>query len=560
MGVLNDMYIGFELFNKIENKIKEKSVSYKKEIVNELVSFLISDKFFACYGSFKEEYLSLLIRVCEINEKLLFLKILFPLLEELKKNKFENQLEKLEKLKKEDFVKLNNIYYGGEFQKMMKKNAEKVQKFFEDLNSIDQDYITNYKNFTKSVMNMVFGIKEFLGKEDSFRKEYFVNRSSFEFKNFLKIITNEKSMIINEINQMESFSYIEEFYQFIVSAFYSFINNDKINNLFKVTYNTLKNKNVMEEFCNPKLKENYHWFLFEEYSNKNNPNLKYKLLSFSGKRFKNEKLSMNAFESINKKEDNELINGFIYKSILTGQEIIMIKLNFEYNKQNIKIFEQIKKEIEKQLNIIKEKDISYNKLNSYIQINDKIISYEQLDELLLKELIDKKIIIQTEQIKIEKENNKTQIYTPLNDDKNNNSNELEREKNKNIKNQIEIENQKKIKLNNDTKESLIEKILEKDKEIKELKVELSRFPFILNDGETLLSIIFISTDQKIHYSLICKNTDKFEKIEKQLYEKYPDYSKSENYFTLRGNIINKSENLEFNQIMNSDIITLNIKE
>ena len=81
MGVLNDMYIGFELFNKIENKIKVKSVSYKKEIVNELVSFLISDKFFACYGSFKEEYLSLLIKVCEINEKLLFLKILFPLLE-----------------------------------------------------------------------------------------------------------------------------------------------------------------------------------------------------------------------------------------------------------------------------------------------------------------------------------------------------------------------------------------------------------------------------------------------------------------------------------------------
>ena len=71
-----------------------------------------------------------------------------------------------------------------------------------------------------------------------------------------------------------------------------------------------------------------------------------------------------------------------------------------------------------------------------------------------------------------------------------------------------------------------------------------------------MTIIIISNDKKIHYSFLCKNTDKFTRIEKLIYEKYPEYKKTENYFFVNGNKINKNETLEENKIKNSDIITI----
>ena len=109
-------------------------------------------------------------------------------------------------------------------------------------------------------------------------------------------------------------------------------------------------------------------------------------------------------------------------------------------------------------------------------------------------------------------------------------NELLEEKNKNkdleeIINKLKLElnkknenfkgnEEKKEKLINETeKESLYKTILEKDKEIKELRNKLSRYPFELNEGEELMVINFKSVDQKIqNYSVICKKTDIFNKI------------------------------------------------
>ena len=112
------------------------------------------------------------------------------------------------------------------------------------------------------------------------------------------------------------------------------------------------------------------------------------------------------------------------------------------------------------------------------------------------------------------------------------------------------------KKNNVEKEilELVKELRNKEKEIQSLK---SAFPFEIKQGEKLMSIIFISVDQKIHHSFICKNTDMFINIEKSLYDIYPEYKESENYFLLRGSKINKYKSLESNNIQNSDIITLN---
>ena len=109
---------------------------------------------------------------------------------------------------------------------------------------------------------------------------------------------------------------------------------------------------------------------------------------------------------------------------------------------------------------------------------------------------------------------------------------------------------------------LFENLIKKDKEIEELKIKISRFPFELEEGEKLMSVIFKSTDQKINLSVICKNTDKFNKIEGKIYEKkeYFDYSILATFFTVKGRIVNKYQTLEENQILDNDIIILNIKD
>ena len=77
-----------------------------------------------------------------------------------------------------------------------------------------------------------------------------------------------------------------------------------------------------------------------------------------------------------------------------------------------------------------------------------------------------------------------------------------------------------------------------------------------DEGEQLMTVIFISEDQKVHYSFICKKTDKFQDLESKLYKIYPEYSKTDNHFAVNGRTITQSKNLDENEIKNSDIITL----
>ena len=117
---------------------------------------------------------------------------------------------------------------------------------------------------------------------------------------------------------------------------------------------------------------------------------------------------------------------------------------------------------------------------------------------------------------------------------------------KNLLNELN-EKLKNIKINNDKFNELLEEIRIKDKII-------SNYPIKLLDGEKLISAIFVSSDKNIHYSIICKNTDKFSKIENMLYDAYPELIESENNFLINGKLINKYKSLDFNNIKNNDII------
>ena len=110
---------------------------------------------------------------------------------------------------------------------------------------------------------------------------------------------------------------------------------------------------------------------------------------------------------------------------------------------------------------------------------------------------------------------------------------------------------------NNSVDSVVKLIREKEAIINDLNEKLKRYPFVLEKNEKIMSIIFSSINKKINYSLVCKNTDTIHKIEEQLYMVYPNLSEVENYFLCNGQLINKFQTFETNNIKNGDTIFIN---
>ena len=71
--------------------------------------------------------------------------------------------------------------------------------------------------------------------------------------------------------------------------------------------------------------------------------------------------------------------------------------------------------------------------------------------------------------------------------------------------------------------------------------------------------MFKSNDGKIDYSIPCKNTTTFVKIEEKLYDEYPEYKETDNYFLVNGNRVKRFKTINDNQIKNGKPVIL-IKE
>ena len=136
------------------------------------------------------------------------------------------------------------------------------------------------------------------------------------------------------------------------------------------------------------------------------------------------------------------------------------------------------------------------------------------------------------------------------------------EENSKLKTQIEELNIKINKSNiqinpNNNNSNKMNELYEK---IIDLQEKLNRFPFILDKNEKLMSIIFSSVGQNIHYSIVCKNTDDLNKLERELYREYPQFSETDNYFMCKGKVINKFHSFESNHIKNGDVILVNQRD
>ena len=98
------------------------------------------------------------------------------------------------------------------------------------------------------------------------------------------------------------------------------------------------------------------------------------------------------------------------------------------------------------------------------------------------------------------------------------------------------------------------------KEIEELKEKLAMLlPFKLSKGDKIISVNFKSGDQAVNYSILCKNTHKFDYLLENLYEKYPNYKniKDSIYFLANGVKVDTLKTLDENNIKDNDIILIN---
>ena len=60
----------------------------------------------------------------------------------------------------------------------------------------------------------------------------------------------------------------------------------------------------------------------------------------------------------------------------------------------------------------------------------------------------------------------------------------------------------------------------------------------------------------INYSMACKNTDLFARLEEKLYQDFPKFKDYETYFEVKTKRIKRYKTLEENNIKNNDIISI----
>ena len=124
----------------------------------------------------------------------------------------------------------------------------------------------------------------------------------------------------------------------------------------------------------------------------------------------------------------------------------------------------------------------------------------------------------------------------------------------------DLENKLNIKSTNYEKmiDNLKSQIKFNEKEIMSLKNSSGDDLILpLFEGETIMSILIKSIDQRVLFTVPCKNTTPFHKIELKFFKKYPEYKSDATFFLNGGGKIDRYLTVEENKIENGIPILMN---
>ena len=200
------------------------------------------------------------------------------------------------------------------------------------------------------------------------------------YKTIKSFITDKEEInnvinILMHLNSLNKTKNIQQVFLFILNHITKekeITLRDEINNEFFESYGNVINLN-----------DKLIWTLYEEDSEK-----KYSKTILEGKMTEKEKFNFDIFDCITKikvKEDIKGITGSIHESIFYNRTILMAKIDCK-EKINSTL-EQVQKEIK----LFQEScPLGYNNLDTYIQIENKIINFDSSYDSFINELQEKK--------------------------------------------------------------------------------------------------------------------------------------------------------------------------
>ena len=230
---------------------------------------------------------------------------------------------------------------------------------------------------------------------------------------------------------------------------------------------------------------------------------------------------------------------FLGKQILKTKYGVEIK---EENEENKVLSEAKEKELKKAEKIIEQQNI-------------KIKELEELLNTALEKGVNKREKEDTEKFENQK----------LKEELNKAKKTIEYLSNRNKELEEQLKNAKNASVNNDINDksliiSLKEQIARKDEELTQLKLKFKNVNISEQNKviplNQLTCVNFISADQKVHLPIPCDKNEIFAHIEEKLYEDYPEYKETNNFFISNGKPILRFKTVEENEINNSTPVML----
>ena len=256
---------------------------------------------------------------------------------------------------------------------------------------------------------------------------------------------------------------------------------------------------------------------------------------------KDKENKLDAIESKAKELEEKEKSYLKENNISEAKKILLEKNNL------IKTIETMEKEInELKEGIINKRKEAFNEMNNIIkQDNQKIkeVNEQKKEDFKIKNNELNNPLIEKNKELVEENNKLKKLIEQLKEDNLKKVQTLEKEN-----------NEQKEKINSLEKE--IQNIMIQNNNLNE-NIIISK-----SSGEKIISINFMTMGNQdiINYSMPCKTTDLFVRLEEKLYNDFPKYKNYEVYFEVNTRRIKRFQTVEENKIKSNDLISIFIIE
>lgn len=239
--------IMFRYAEEVRRLVQSKPDSYIQEVVKLLLSFANSEDFIPFMLINKDVffYFYMMCDMGKVTNKYLFIEILFPLLEELKKSKFEGKIWEANNVNKEDQKSMLSLYYSKNKDKISEKKdtTSKGSKPFEILKKMIKHKRDLLGNYLDRIVNVLFANEEIVQKNS--KNQNIIDEAFSFFKGYFFELKISKNIDISKlvdylIGLYPSVESIKEIYNITMFALLKAINEEEMKSILGINYENSK--------------------------------------------------------------------------------------------------------------------------------------------------------------------------------------------------------------------------------------------------------------------------------------------------------------------------------